>query len=151
MEYDTTRLNHLQVHSSINESHKGIVEEKKSEIYFIYKMSRNREKAFILWITKTVTFRAGITTRSEVQVAQSCLTLCDPMDSPWNSPGLNTGVGSHSLLQGIFPTQGSNPGLLHCRHGLFTVWANYNQKEAQKRGYILFLDLSAGCICVFNL
>ena len=34
--------------------------------------------------------------------------------SPWNSPGQNTGVGSHSLLQGIFPTQGSNPGLLHC-------------------------------------
>ena len=33
----------------------------------------------------------------------------------WNSPGKNTGVGSHSLLQGIFPTQGSKPGLLHCR------------------------------------
>ena len=35
--------------------------------------------------------------------------------SPWNSPGQNTGVSSLSLLQGIFPTQGSNPGLLHCR------------------------------------
>ena len=35
--------------------------------------------------------------------------------SPWNSPGQNTGVGSLSLLQGIFPTQGSNPGLLYCR------------------------------------
>ena len=34
--------------------------------------------------------------------------------SPWNSPGQNTGVGSCSLLQRIFPTQGSNPGLLHC-------------------------------------
>ena len=34
--------------------------------------------------------------------------------SPWNSPGQNTGVGSLSLLQGIFPTQGSNPGLLRC-------------------------------------
>ena len=34
--------------------------------------------------------------------------------SPWNPPGQNTGVGSLSLLQGIFPTQGSNPGLLHC-------------------------------------
>ena len=30
--------------------------------------------------------------------------------SPWNSLGQTTGVGSHSLLQGIFPTQGSNPG-----------------------------------------
>ena len=35
--------------------------------------------------------------------------------SPWNSPGQNTGVGSLSLLQGIFPAQGSNPGLPHCR------------------------------------
>ena len=34
---------------------------------------------------------------------------------PWNSPGQNTGVGSISLLQEIFPTQGSNPGLPHCR------------------------------------
>ena len=35
--------------------------------------------------------------------------------SSWNSPGQNTGVGSLSLLQGLFPTQGSNPGLPHCR------------------------------------
>ena len=35
--------------------------------------------------------------------------------SPWNSPGQNTGVGSLSLLQGIFPMQGSNPGVPHCR------------------------------------
>ena len=35
--------------------------------------------------------------------------------SPWNSPGQNTRVGSLSLPQGIFPTQGSNPGLPHCR------------------------------------
>ena len=35
--------------------------------------------------------------------------------NPWNSPGQNTGLGSISLLQGIFPIQGSNPGLLHCR------------------------------------
>ena len=35
--------------------------------------------------------------------------------SPWNCPGQNTGVGSLSLLQGTFPTQGSNPGILHRR------------------------------------
>ena len=34
---------------------------------------------------------------------------------PGDSPVKNTGVGSHSLFQGIFPTQGLNPGLLHCR------------------------------------
>ena len=40
---------------------------------------------------------------------------------PWNSPGQNTGVGSHSLLQGIFPTQGLNPGLPHCRQILYQL------------------------------
>ena len=39
--------------------------------------------------------------------------------SPWDSPGQNTGAGSHSLLQGIFPTQGSNSGLPHCRQILY--------------------------------
>ena len=39
--------------------------------------------------------------------------------SPWNSPGQNTGVDSLSLLQGIFPTQGLNPGLLHCMQILY--------------------------------
>ena len=43
------------------------------------------------------------------------------MYSPWNSPGQNTGVGSLSLLRGIFPTQGSNPGLLHCRQILYSL------------------------------
>ena len=37
------------------------------------------------------------------------------LHSPWNSPGQNAGVDNHSILQGIFPTQGSNPGLRHCR------------------------------------
>ena len=41
--------------------------------------------------------------------------------SPWNFPGQNTGVGSLSLLQGIFPTQGSNPGLPHCRQILYQL------------------------------
>ena len=48
-------------------------------------------------------------------------TPCTFWDSPWNSPGQNTGVGSRSLLQGIFPKQGSNPGLLHCRWILYWV------------------------------
>ena len=59
-------------------------------------------------------------------VLQSCLTLCDPMDySPLDSsvhgdsPGKNTRVGCHALLQGIFQTQESNPGLPHCRQILY--------------------------------
>ena len=61
-------------------------------------------------------------------VVQSCPTLCDPMGcSPpgsfvhGDSPGKNTGVGCHVLLQGIFPTQESNPGLLHCRQILYCL------------------------------
>ena len=42
---------------------------------------------------------------------------------PGNPPGKNTGVGSHCLLRGIFPTQGSNPSLPHCRW-FFTFWAS---------------------------
>ena len=70
--------------------------------------------------------------QEEVTFIQRCVcvsrsaTLCDPRDcSPpgssvhGDSQGRNTGVGCHSLLQGIFPTQGSNPGLLHCRWILY--------------------------------
>ena len=59
-------------------------------------------------------------------VTQSCPTLCDPMDCNLpgssvhgDSPSKNHGVGFHALLQGIFPTQGSNPGLPHCRRILY--------------------------------
>ena len=59
-------------------------------------------------------------------VTQSCPTLCNPMDcsppgSPvhGNSPGKSLGVGCHALLQGIFPTQESNPGLLLYRWILY--------------------------------
>ena len=44
--------------------------------------------------------------------------------NPWNYPGQNTGVGSLSLLQGIFPTQGSSPGLPHCRRFLYQLSQN---------------------------
>ena len=43
------------------------------------------------------------------------------LHSPWNPPGQNTGVGSLSLLQGIFPTQRLNPGLPHCRQILYQL------------------------------
>ena len=43
------------------------------------------------------------------------------LDSPWNSPGQNTGVGSLSLLQRIFPTKGMNPDLPHCGQILYQL------------------------------
>ena len=90
-------------------------------------------------------------------VTQLCLNLCDPKDcsppgssvlSPWDFPGKDTGVGCHFLLQGIFSTQGSNPGFLHCRQILYRLsyrgsplplwWKShvttiYNPKDGERR------------------
>ena len=73
-----------------------------------------------------------------VLVIQSCLTLCDPTGllSPWNSPGKNTGVGNHSLLQGIFPIQKLNPGLLHCRRILYHL-------GHQRTGWFSWVEFSS--------
>ena len=75
----------------------------------------------------------------KVKVPQSCPILWDPME--WKSPGQNTGRGSLPLLQGIFPTQGLNHGLLHCRH------LGYQESSSL---YILrnfiFVDLFFHCI-----
>ena len=61
-------------------------------------------------------------------VTQPCLTLCDPMGCGFpgssvfgDSPGKNPGMGCQALLQGIFPTQGLDPGLPHCRQTLYCL------------------------------
>ena len=61
-------------------------------------------------------------------LAQSCPTLCNPTEcsTPGSSvhgdpQGKNTGVGCHTFLWGIFPTQGLDPGLLHCRWSLYQL------------------------------
>ena len=64
-----------------------------------------------------------------VKWSESCSLVSDSLwprglYSPWNSPGQNTGVGNCSLLQGIFPTQGSNPGLPHRRWILYQLSHN---------------------------
>ena len=63
--------------------------------------------------------------KKESEVPQSCLTVTPwtvayqaSLLCPWDSPGKNTGVGYHFLLQGIFLTQGSNPSLPHWRQTL---------------------------------
>ena len=63
-----------------------------------------------------------VPSRVKLKFTQSCLTLQPRgLCSPWNSPGQNTGVGSLSLLQEIFPTLGSNSGLPHCRRILYQL------------------------------
>ena len=67
-----------------------------------------------------------------MKVAQLCPTLCNSMDGPWNSPGKNTGVGCHCLLQGIFLTQGSKLGLLHYRQIIYhlSYWEGWGPNLA---------------------
>jgi len=57
---------------------------------------------------------------SRVQLFATLWTVAPRLLRPWDSPGRNTGVGCHFLVQEIFPTQGSNPGLPHCRQMLLT-------------------------------
>ena len=69
---------------------------------------------------------------------ESCSVVSDSLQphglySWWNSPGQNTGVGSLPLLQGIFPTQGLNPGLPHCRQILYHL--------SHKGSPIIFIDV----------
>ena len=69
-------------------------------------------------------------TSSAMKWSESRSVMSDSMrphglDSPWNSPGQNTGVGNLSLLQGIFPTQAWNPGLPHYRQILYHLSYHY--------------------------
>ena len=59
---------------------------------------------------------SGVSDSSRPHGLEPARLLC-----PWDSPGKNTGVGCHSLLQGIFLTQGSNLGLLYCRQILYCL------------------------------
>ena len=66
----------------------------------------------------------GVRKSSSESASESCSVVSGslrPHGSPWNSPGQNIGVGSLSLLQEIFPTQQSNPGLPHCRRILYQL------------------------------
>ena len=81
--------------------------------------------------------------------AQLCLTLCDPMDcslpvsSVRDSPGKNTGMGCHILLQGMFPTRGLNPGLPHCRQILHRL-----SHQGSRDPVLSFPRSKFVCVCV---
>ena len=89
-------------------------------------------------------------------VAQSCPTLCNPVDFNLpgssvngNSPGQNTGVGCHSLLQEIVPTQGLNLGFPQCRQILYHLshqgnliigYATYFKRTLKKKKYHMLIE-----------
>ena len=77
-----------------------------------------------------------------LSVGASCSVMSDSLRppglfTPWNSPGQNTGVGSCCLLQGIFPTQESNPGLLHYRQILYQL----SHQETLSSLKLVFIEL----------
>ena len=86
-------------------------------------------------------------------VTQSCLTLVTPRSSvarllcPWDFPGKNTGVVCHFLPQGIFPTQESNLGLLHCRQILYWLSAYSPLKPHFSKNFFFILT----CLCTTAL
>ena len=85
--------------------------------------------------------------QEDERVCQSlsrCLTPCDPhglqparLLCPWDFPSKNTGVGCHLLLKGIFPTQGSNSGLLHYRQILYHLSYQCGQKVKVKESEVV--------------
>ena len=68
------------------------------------------------------------------------IVACTKLLHPWDFPGKSTGVGCYFLLQGIFPTQGSNPDLSHCRQTLYHLShqgspkIKYNHKRWEMNG-----------------
>ena len=76
------------------------------------------------WPSSATVLSLGVKEKKESEVTQSCPSLrphgLQPtrLLRPWDAPGKNIGVGCHFLLQGIFPTQGLNPGLPHCKQTL---------------------------------
>ena len=111
--------------------------------------------AVLIFISRVSWLLTGYNKYAVCLVSQSCLTLHDPMDSSptgssvhGDSSGKNNGVGCYVLLQGIFPTQGLKPGLLHFRQILYYlshqrnpyitcmhIWMEYN--SAIKKNEIL--------------
>ena len=90
------------------------------------------------------------------RVVQSYPTLRDPMVCLWNSPSRNTGVDCHALLWGLFPTRGSNLGLLHCRwvlyclshQGLVLVYFNTYAKHTCIKCTCMYIKCLKKCISI---
>ena len=117
--------------------------EKLTIIYTVYKISLSIERSNRA-VTENTTSKYAQTTQENVAVlclvAQSRPTLCDPKDcGPPGSTihrdfsGKNTGVGCHALLHGIFPIQGWNPDLPHCRRILHSL----SHREAPRKRWVL--------------
>ena len=88
---------------------------------------------FTLYVANHSVSHSVVSDSLQPQGLQPNRLLC-----PWNSPGKNTEVGSHSLLQGIFTTQRSNLSLLHCRQILYCLSHQGNPSSKPNYGLLRF-------------
>ena len=70
----------------------------------------------------------------------SWIVVTSPL-CPWNSPGKSTGVGCHTLLPGIFLSQGSDPGLLHCKQSLYHLSHQGSRSSQIREGKFNEMDI----------
>ena len=137
MTYIPLKNNHLQI-SKICIGWKSLSLDVHEWCCFIFKIKRYKNPSILMtlfmgWFFGDSAVAPPSWPESE---SESCSAVSDSLwprglYSPWNSPGQNSGVGSIPLSRGIFPTQGLNPGLLHCR------WVLYQLNHQGK----LFTDL----------
>ena len=108
----------------------------------IFRKSYQKELYFSAYPWLLVLYNKVVKERSEVRQneSESHSVMSNSLGphglySPWNSLGQNTEVDSLSLLQGIFPIQGQNPGLLHCRQILYQLIHKGSQRILQRVAY----------------
>ena len=108
--------------------------------YFPYqKQNKYSQLLFTLFLKKSESVSHSVMSdSSRPHGLQPARLLC-----PWNSPGKNTSVGSHSLLQGIFPTQGSNLGLLHCGQILYHLSHQVHSLLETKQVFLFLLCIQS--------
>ena len=91
-----------------------------------YNLPLDPKLDIVIGLQASFTCTKGETTLEKSSESENLSVMCNSLwphglYSPWNSPGQNAGVGSLSLPQGIFQTQGSNPRLPHCRWVLYQL------------------------------
>ena len=103
----------------------------KKVFSFLWEEMERKQSLWLTWSERNFLSTPNKISCLRAKSLQSCPTLCDPKDEgflcPWDSPGNDTGVGCHFLLQGIFPTQGLNPRLIRILHwqGVLTTSASW--------------------------
>ena len=118
----------LKIDSHNKTFYKSLIVTRKQEPIIV---TQKRKSSLSIPLQKTIKSQISHSVMSDFlqpHGLQPARRLC-----PWNSPGKNTGVGFHSLLQGMFLTQGLNLGLLHCRQLLYHLSHNQITKEEIKK------------------